>query len=126
MRYSFDWCTFTGSPSFRQSTCHASPGDRIRSWFHPFMVGAYLFKGQNGSLEFSTRRQGILLIGIYLNPYYWVDDHLQLKGTNGSLDPITLSSQTFFLGVWEFVVFFEHFAGSKKTLGVFFAHILMF
>ena len=25
----------------------------------------------------------------YKNPYYWVDDHLQLQGTNGSLDPST-------------------------------------
>ena len=25
----------------------------------------------------------------YINLYYWVDDHLQLQGTNGSLDPST-------------------------------------
>ncbi len=25
----------------------------------------------------------------YINPYYWVDDHLHLQGTNGSLDPST-------------------------------------
>ena len=23
----------------------------------------------------------------YINPYYWVDDHLLLYGNNGSLDP---------------------------------------
>ncbi len=51
MRYSFDWCTFTGSPSFRQSTCHAWFGDWIGSWFHPFMAPTYLSRGQNGTLE---------------------------------------------------------------------------
>ena len=27
----------------------------------------------------------------YLNPYYWVDDHLLLYGNTGSLDPSTYS-----------------------------------
>ena len=30
---------------------------------------------------------GILIMGIYINPYYWVDDHPLLYGNNGSLDP---------------------------------------
>ena len=28
-------------------------------------------------------------MGIYINPYYWVDDHPLLYGNNGSLDPGT-------------------------------------
>ena len=31
----------------------------------------------------------------YINPYYWVDDHLQPQGTNGSLDPSTLWTLAF-------------------------------
>ncbi len=32
---------------------------------------------------------GILIMGININPYYWVDDHPRLYGNNGSLDPGT-------------------------------------
>ena len=30
----------------------------------------------------------------YINPYYWVDDHLLLYGNNGSLDPSTHGEST--------------------------------
>ncbi len=32
---------------------------------------------------------GILIMGNYINPYYWVDDHPLLYRNNGSLDPGT-------------------------------------
>ena len=32
---------------------------------------------------------GILIYNGYINPYYWVDDHPLLYGSNGSLDPGT-------------------------------------
>ena len=62
---------------------------------------ADLLAQQNGHLPWATVDQ-LLILGMgdlqplignpyngYINLYYWVDDHLQLQGTNGSLDPST-------------------------------------
>ena len=35
----------------------------------------------------------------YINPYYWVDDHPLLYGNNGSLDPGTYGTNSFFPSV---------------------------
>ena len=48
-----------------------------------------MVKSRNIGDGHPTFNDGILIMGIYINPYYWVDDHPLLYGNNGSLDPGT-------------------------------------
>ena len=64
---------------------------------------------------------GILIMGIYINPYYWVDDHPLIYGINGSLDPGTFGfvSGVFFLQILHGIHHHEKKTPFGRTIYIF-------